>query len=78
MDLAKLGLTGENACVPQSLCARARFRRTRVPIAVTEGRQMQFPWLGEFLGTLVLVLLGTGVNAGVTLRKSYAADRAGW
>jgi glycerol uptake facilitator protein len=26
---------------------------------------------------LVLVLLGTGVNAGVTLRKSYAAD-AGW
>jgi glycerol uptake facilitator protein len=29
------------------------------------------------MGTLVLVLLGTGVNAGVTLRKSYAAD-AGW
>jgi glycerol uptake facilitator protein len=34
-------------------------------------------WLGEFLGTLFLVLLGTGVNAGVTLRKSYAAD-SGW
>jgi len=34
-------------------------------------------WFGEFLGTLVLVFLGTGVNAGVTLRKSYAAD-AGW
>jgi glycerol uptake facilitator protein len=34
-------------------------------------------WFGEFLGTLVLVLLGNGVNAGVTLRKSYAAD-AGW
>jgi glycerol uptake facilitator len=34
-------------------------------------------WLGEFMGTLVLVLLGNGVNAGVTLRKSYAAD-AGW
>lgn len=34
-------------------------------------------WLGEFMGTLVLVLLGTGVNAGVTLRKSYAAD-TGW
>jgi glycerol uptake facilitator protein len=34
-------------------------------------------WLGEFMGTLILVLLGTGVNAGVTLRKSYAAD-AGW
>ena len=34
-------------------------------------------WLGEFMGTLVLVLFGTGVCAGVTLRKSYAAD-AGW
>jgi glycerol uptake facilitator protein len=33
--------------------------------------------MGEFLGTLVLVLLGNGVNAGVTLRKSYAAA-AGW
>src|SRR5580658_86842 len=38
---------------------------------------MQSPWFGEFLGTLVLVLLGNGVNAGVTLRKSYAAD-SGW
>ena len=38
---------------------------------------MHSPWLGEFLGTLVLVLLGNGVNAGVTLRKSYAAA-AGW
>jgi len=38
---------------------------------------MQSVWLGEFMGTLVLVLLGNGVNAGVTLRKSYAAD-AGW
>ena len=34
-------------------------------------------WFGEFMGTLVLVLLGTGVNAGVILRKSYAAD-SGW
>lgn len=38
---------------------------------------MHSVWLGEFLGTLVLVLLGNGVNAAVTLRKSYAAD-AGW
>ncbi len=38
---------------------------------------MHSVWFGEFLGTLVLVLLGTGVNAGVTLRKSYAAD-SGW
>jgi glycerol uptake facilitator protein len=29
------------------------------------------------MGTMVLVLLGNGVNAGVTLRKSYAAN-AGW
>jgi glycerol uptake facilitator protein len=33
--------------------------------------------MGEFMGTLILVLLGTGVCAGVTLRKSYAAN-AGW
>jgi len=38
---------------------------------------MHSVWMGEFLGTLVLVLLGNGVNAGVTLRKSYAAA-AGW
>ncbi len=34
-------------------------------------------WLGEFMGTMVLILFGTGVGANVTLRKSYAAD-AGW
>jgi glycerol uptake facilitator protein len=38
---------------------------------------MHSAWFGEFMGTLVLILLGNGVNAGVTLRKSYAAD-AGW
>jgi glycerol uptake facilitator protein len=38
---------------------------------------MHSVWFGEFLGTLVLVLLGNGVCAGVTLRKSYAAG-AGW
>jgi glycerol uptake facilitator protein len=38
---------------------------------------MHSVWFGEFLGTLVLILLGNGVCAGVTLRKSYAAD-AGW
>jgi glycerol uptake facilitator protein len=38
---------------------------------------MHSPWFGEFMGTLVLVLLGNGVNAAVTLRKSYAAD-SGW
>jgi glycerol uptake facilitator protein len=38
---------------------------------------MHTVWLGEFMGTLVLVLLGNGVGANVTLRKSYAAG-AGW
>ncbi|MGA3032714.1 MAG: MIP/aquaporin family protein [Terracidiphilus sp.] len=38
---------------------------------------MHSVWFGEFMGTLVLVLLGDGVCAGVTLRKSYAAD-SGW
>jgi len=38
---------------------------------------MHSVWFGEFLGTLVLILLGNGVCANVTLRKSYAAD-AGW
>jgi len=38
---------------------------------------MHSVWCGEFMGTLVLLLLGNGVNAGVTLRKSYAAD-SGW
>jgi glycerol uptake facilitator protein len=40
-------------------------------------QSMHSVWLGEYLGTMVLVLLGNGVNANVTLRKSYAAD-AGW
>ena len=38
---------------------------------------MHSVWLGEFMGTMILVLLGSGVCAGVTLRKSYAAD-SGW
>lgn len=38
---------------------------------------MHSVWFGEFLGTLVLVLLGNGVCAAVTLKKSYA-ENAGW
>jgi glycerol uptake facilitator protein len=38
---------------------------------------MHSPWFGEFMGTMVLVLLGNGVCAGVTLRKSYA-EKSGW
>jgi len=32
---------------------------------------------GEFMGTLVLILMGNGVVANVNLKKSYAQD-AGW
>ena len=35
------------------------------------------PYLAEFVGTLLLVLLGDGVVAGVVLRKSKA-ENAGW
>lgn len=38
---------------------------------------MHSVWFGEFLGTLVLVLMGNGVNAAVTLKKTYA-ENAGW
>ena len=38
---------------------------------------MHSVWFGEFMGMLVLILLGNGVCAGVTLRKSYGAD-SGW
>jgi glycerol uptake facilitator protein len=38
---------------------------------------MHSAWFGEFMGTLILLLLGNGVNAAITLRKSFAAD-AGW
>src|SRR6516225_4027693 len=38
---------------------------------------MLSPWLGEFLGTLVLILMGDGVVAGVLLKKSKA-ENSGW
>ena len=34
-------------------------------------------WLGEFIGTFILITLGAGVNASVSLRKTYA-ENAGW
>src|SRR2546426_10235058 len=34
-------------------------------------------WLGEFLGTMILILLGDGVVAGVLLKKSKA-EGGGW
>src|ERR1700692_4640856 len=38
---------------------------------------MNRAWLGEFMGTMVLILLGDGVVAGVLLKKSKA-ENAGW
>jgi glycerol uptake facilitator protein len=35
------------------------------------------PFFGEFMGTTVLILLGGGTNAGVSLTRSYAKD-SGW
>src|SRR5208337_1455926 len=52
-----------------------RLVRAKIPVIWRD--RMHSVWFGEFLGTLVLVLLGNGVCANVTLRKSYAAD-AGW
>ena len=38
---------------------------------------MLAPWFGEFMGTLVLILLGDGVVAAVLLKKSKA-ENSGW
>ncbi len=38
---------------------------------------MASPWLGEFLGTMILILLGDGVVAGVLLKRSKA-EASGW
>lgn len=35
------------------------------------------PFFGEFMGTLVLIIMGGGVNAAVTLKQSKA-ENAGW
>lgn len=38
---------------------------------------MHSAWLGEFLGTMILILLGDGVVAGVLLKRSKA-EGSGW
>jgi glycerol uptake facilitator protein len=43
----------------------------------SEAFGMVSPWFGEFMGTLVLILLGDGVVAGVLLKQSKA-ENSGW
>lgn len=38
---------------------------------------MRSPFLGEFMGTMIMILLGDGVVAGVLLRRSKA-ENSGW
>jgi glycerol uptake facilitator protein len=38
---------------------------------------MRSPVLGEFMGTLILIVMGGGVNAAVSLKRSHA-EGAGW
>src|SRR6185437_15406259 len=81
--LAKTGRSAENAFVPQNdfqVALRCPASLIYGPASGTRGQKedsMHSVWMGEFMGTLVLILLGTGVNAGVLLRKSLAAD-SGW
>lgn len=41
------------------------------------GHSLVSPFMGEFMGTLVIILLGNGVVAGVLLKRSKA-EGAGW
>src|SRR6266568_4866600 len=38
---------------------------------------MRSPYFGEFMGTMIMILLGDGVVAGVLLKRSKA-ENAGW
>src|SRR5215470_13118534 len=54
-----------------------RFCGKRNPRKNPGGVRMLTPWFGEFMGTLVLILLGDGVVAAVLLKKSKA-ENSGW
>ena len=36
------------------------------------------PYIAEFIGTTILLLLGAGVNANVSLKKTYASQGSPW
>jgi len=39
---------------------------------------MMSPFIAEFIGTAILLLLGAGVAANVTLKKTLAKDQTPW
>jgi glycerol uptake facilitator protein len=78
--LFEKGQTVENAEAPRNEKWLLIDRLAKTDRTATEDAKdvlMHSVWFGEFIGTLVLVLFGCGVNAGVTLKKSYA-ENAGW
>lgn len=53
-------------------------KKSRLFIAIiNRGGMRMSGFLGELIGTMILIILGDGVCAGVTLKKSYARN-AGW
>jgi hypothetical protein len=52
-------------------------KRMRMDLTATLTALPHSVWLGEFMGTFVLLLLGGGVNASVNLKKTYA-EGSGW
>jgi glycerol uptake facilitator protein len=53
-------------------CLHSKHTRYKV-----NDNSMRSPFFGEFMGTLVLILLGNGVVAGVLLKRSKA-ENSGW
>src|SRR5580704_18345376 len=57
---------------------RSAYVRNEIPISKSRRRSaMHGTFLGEFMGTLVLILLGDGVVANVLLKKSKG-ENSGW
>src|SRR5690606_19448931 len=58
-------------------CPAAAHPRTTSASSAREGMSRMESYIAEFFGTMILVLLGDGVVAGVLLRESKA-ENAGW
>src|SRR6266404_1622638 len=70
--------SGANGCTGngRKRC-RARLTGRMHDHARERKRRMTSPFLGEFLGTMMLILLGDGVVAGVLLKRTKS-EGAGW